>query len=389
MSVDAVTPTPPPVWSPGYAADPHPTHTWLRQHDPLHRDSRSGLTLLSRYADVVAALRSPGLSAAGGQQGRQEANGVTASMLTTDGDEHTRLRIPAQSLLSPGAVRELAPGLAAVTAACVADLGVESDLERDLCAPWATAVLATLLDVPDGPARAELARLVPASRAALSPVPSPLVAGRAARVNHQLGGWLRGHLSRLKASTSDSGAARFARDERLDDAEKVAVLALCVVGGWSPLVDLASSGLQLALTHAPLRAWLGDAQQGASYLEELMRWHSPIPYVARRATEEVTLPSGRLPVGSFVLALLGSANRDESQFEQPDELLPDRLGGQSLALGHGVHYCMGAALVRAALPALLHHATTAHPVAAAATPLTWSREQFPRRVRSTVVRWQP
>lgn len=388
MSVDVGSPRVPELWSAEYAADPHPTLDWLRDHEPLHHDPRSGLTVLTRYDDVAAVLRSPDVSAADGQRGRQERGGVAASMLTTDGDTHHRLRTPAQVLLSPAAVRGLEPTLRRLTDRIVSTLPGEFDLERELCRPWATSVLSELLEVPAGPELDEFARIAPASRAALSPVPSPLVAARARQFNETLGAFLRRRLHRLKSSEPGGGAARLARDERLTDDEKVAVLALCVVGGWSPLADLGSSGIQMALADPAMRSWAADADSATTYLEELVRWHSPIPYVARRARADVDLSSGRLPEGAFVLALLGAANHDPARFTHPHEMRPDR-ATPSLAFGHGVHFCMGAALVRTAIPHLFQAFLTRHLHAGAKESMTWAREQFPRRVRTTTVRCRP
>ncbi len=82
-------------------------------------------------------------------------------------------------------------------------------------------------------------------------------------------------------------------------------------------------------------------------VEELLRYDSPVQMASERyAREELTIAGVRIAPGEMVQALLGSANRDERQFECPDELDITREPNRHLAFGQGVHYCVGAPLAR-------------------------------------------
>jgi cytochrome P450 len=61
---------------------------------------------------------------------------------------------------------------------------------------------------------------------------------------------------------------------------------------------------------------------------------------------ETTLGGKRLPAGAPVVAWIGSANRDELQFERAEEFDVDRAQNRHLAFGHGIHFCLGAPLAR-------------------------------------------
>src|SRR3954470_19002566 len=133
----------PPLFSGAFVRDPWPTYRWLQREAPLYADPASRMTVVTRYADCAAALRAPGLSAAGGQQDRREQAGVPRSMLTTDGAEHDALRRPGMKLLGPAAARRLTADGEAEAGRLVDDAtapGVPVDVLDRIAEPMATAV---------------------------------------------------------------------------------------------------------------------------------------------------------------------------------------------------------------------------------------------------------
>ena len=96
------------------------------------------------------------------------------------------------------------------------------------------------------------------------------------------------------------------------------------------------------------RKLLEDRSKIPAAIEELLRYEAPSQYQIRTATRDVTLHGTTIPAGSAVLLVTGSATRDERMFPDPDRLDIDRERkmGFNLALGYGVHSCLGAALAR-------------------------------------------
>ncbi|WP_198347934.1 cytochrome P450 [Plantactinospora sp. KBS50] len=78
-----------------------------------------------------------------------------------------------------------------------------------------------------------------------------------------------------------------------------------------------------------------------TFVDETLRWASPINHVLRRTTADVTLGGTEIRAGSLVTAWLGSANRDEEVFPEPFRFVPDRSPNQHTAFGFGVHRCIG------------------------------------------------
>lgn len=88
-------------------------------------------------------------------------------------------------------------------------------------------------------------------------------------------------------------------------------------------------------------------QNPGSAIEELLRYTSPLDIASQRfAGEEVTIDSVTIPQGHIVLAMIGSANHDESQFPDPESLDLTRDPNRHVAFGQGAHFCIGAPLAR-------------------------------------------
>jgi cytochrome P450 len=82
-------------------------------------------------------------------------------------------------------------------------------------------------------------------------------------------------------------------------------------------------------------------------VEEALRWASPNQGLFRIVTADTEVAGTPIPAGSTVWVMYGSADHDDRVFEDPEAFRPDRPGvNQHLAFGHGIHFCLGAALAR-------------------------------------------
>jgi cytochrome P450 len=82
-------------------------------------------------------------------------------------------------------------------------------------------------------------------------------------------------------------------------------------------------------------------------IEELLRYESPAPHVARYVTRDVECYGQTVPAGSVVMTLIGAANRDHRQFPPDGDIFDiHRIQRQHLAFSVGTHYCLGSALAR-------------------------------------------
>jgi cytochrome P450 len=81
-------------------------------------------------------------------------------------------------------------------------------------------------------------------------------------------------------------------------------------------------------------------------IEELLRYEPPAPHVARYVARDVEVHGDKVPEGSVMMFLIGSANRDDRRYPDGDRFDIHRAVGQLLTFGFGAHFCLGAALAR-------------------------------------------
>lgn len=139
--------------------------------------------------------------------------------------------------------------------------------------------------------------------------------------------------------------------ERLTDIQIVNVAKVFLVGGNETTMFMLTSALHRLATEPALAQQLRDTPELIEpFLEEILRLEAPAQGLPRFPTRDVEMHGVRIPAGSTVFVLYGSANHDQSVFADPDDLLLDRRArGRSkphLAFSVGPHFCLGARLAR-------------------------------------------
>jgi cytochrome P450 len=353
----------PPAYSPyDYAVheDPYPTYARLRRDAPVYRNEELDFWALSRHRHVLAAFRDVDTySNAYGVSLDPAAFGPHAhrsmSFLAMDPPAHTRLRSLVGRSFTPRRVALLEPRIRQLAVE-----HLEPALERgsfDLIADFAGLlpmdVISELVGVPAAD-RAELRRLadtvlhreegvtdVPPEGAeaalALAAYYADMVAERRRRPREDL-------TSALMAATVDG--------DRLGDDEVVGILFLMVVAGNETTTKLLGNAWYWGWRNpAEVAKPLADASQVPRWVEETLRYDNSTQMLVRVTRREVDVDGVAVPEGSRVLLLIGSANRDEEVFRDPDRYDLDRAapGGDAAKLvsfGGGRHFCMGAPLAR-------------------------------------------
>ena len=136
-------------------------------------------------------------------------------------------------------------------------------------------------------------------------------------------------------------------------------IVLLLIAGNETTTNLIGNAVLALLNHPEaLQAVRQDPSLVPVLVEEALRFDSPVQLMLRHATEDVELSGGKVRQGELVAMLLGSANRDEQQFPEPERFDLHRVERAHLAFGFGTHFCLGAHLARleatAALDVLLN-----------------------------------
>ncbi len=349
-------------------ADPYAAYAALRTAGPVHRiagPDGSPSWLVTRYDDVRRALADPRLSVdkrnalPGNYRGLSLPPALDANLLNMDPPDHTRIRTLVTKAFTAGridALRDPIRRTADVLLEPIAARGA-ADLVPEYAAPLPITVICDLLGVPVE-ARPDFRSWTDTM---LTP-PGPDEA-RAA-----IGAMLRFFAGLIEAKRSapaddlisDLIAARDQEDQLSDD-ELTSLIFLILFAGYENVVHLiGNTTLALLDDRSRWERVRADRSLLPAAIEEVMRYDGPAPLAIRRfPLEDLEIGGVMVPAGETVLLGLASANRDAERFPDADRFDLDRAAGGQLALGHGIHYCLGAPLARVevaiAVDALLDH----------------------------------
>jgi cytochrome P450 len=271
---------------------------------------------------------------------------VVEHMLHADPPDHTRLRRLVNKAFTPRAVARLRPAIEEITDDLLDAMGDagRADLIDALAFPLPIAVISEMLGVP----HTDRDRVREWSRALIS-IDDP-------EAQHRAGLAFGGYLTELVddkrltpgqdmlsglISTSDGG-------DHLTTHEVITMAFLLLVAGHETTVSLIGNAVYSLLRHPEqMRLLRCDRSLLPGAVEEVLRYESPVHIATLRfTTAPVVIGGVEIPPHELVQISLPAANRDASQFPDPDRFDIARDTRGHLAFGHGIHYCVGAPLAR-------------------------------------------
>lgn len=326
--------------------NPYPAYKRIRDTAaPLQMQTLTHASyLITRYADVREVLRNDKFFSS-----RANADGIGIIMGRTiiemDGKEHQRHRNIISPALSPRALRgdfeTRARDIAHELIDEFADDG-HADLVSQFTFMYPLQVFFEILGIPSADQAALHEWAISFTRVGADP-------GGAMSAAEAMGRYLMPVVEdRRKNPTSDL-ISRLANAEvdghRLDDEEIASFLRLLVVAGAETTYHLIGSTVAALLTHREqLEEVRADRSKLINAINETLRWESPVQLVMRETTEATVLGGVELPEAASIVCCIGSANRDERQFDEPERFDISRHPNEHLAFGLGNHYCAGSRL---------------------------------------------
>jgi cytochrome P450 len=134
--------------------------------------------------------------------------------------------------------------------------------------------------------------------------------------------------------------------DRLTDDEILGICFLFLLAGLDTVTDTLECFFAYLAQHPEQRALIvQDPAIIPTAVEELLRWETPVTGVARVAAEDIELGGCPMHKGEHVGISIGSANTDEQELDDADEVILTR-NTKHLAFGAGVHRCLGSHLAR-------------------------------------------
>jgi cytochrome P450 len=357
------------LYSHDFRLTTHETYARMRAESPVHLqpglDGETPIWFVTRYDDVVTVLTDnerfvldPALALTPDElRAREEASPipvddrVNENLLSKDGDDHRRLRRLVTKAFTPRIVEQLRPRIEEIADELIDRVAARGKMELvdDFAFPLPITVIAELLGIP----AEDQGRFREWSNSFVLPPLTPELQEQLARHTDEFVAYLdelfaarraepRGDLVTALVQAEDAG-------DHLSQNELYSMVVLLIVAGHETTVSLVTNAVLALLSHperlAELRA---DPALLPSAVEELLRYDSPVERtITRWVAADVELGGKAIARGDFVVAVVGSANRDPEQFEDADTLdLRRAAAGKHVGFGRGPHYCLGAPLAR-------------------------------------------
>ena len=335
--------------------DPLPIYKRLREEDPVHYMKKYDAWALARFQDIWDASSNDDLIASRGTTPAQlltRDQPVTPMLNVLDPPIHTQLRTVIRKCFMPKHVRALEPVVHKLAGELLDQ--VQEKPEFDAINDWgallsvSTACMAIGLPVEDGPMLTRMVQgffhhdpdsggVTPEGLAALG----------------ELTAYCEDRIKEERKNPSDSEQAlpclaRFDRDgERFSDADAASHTVMLVIGGSETFPKVLASCLRRLWEYPDQRALLAqDPSMAVDAFNEVLRYDMPTQFLGRTARKDVEIGGKTIKAGQPVIFLYASANRDESEFEDPDRFDIRRKAPRFLSFGAGHHACLGTHVAR-------------------------------------------
>ncbi|HRI08804.1 MAG TPA: cytochrome P450 [Nannocystaceae bacterium] len=351
------------IMSPEFFTDPYPHFDRLRRETPVVQVDPMGIWAVTRYDDVNHVLRTPEVfsSAAFQVVFRMLSPAMTEgdttlvdSMIGRDPPEHTRLRRLVSRAFTPEAIKVLEPRIRDLARRLLDSLRgrQEFDLVHDFSMPLPVIVIAEMLGVD--PDRKEDFKRWSDDTVSLSSQPlhqDPDEIERRVKSRQEFHGYFREMIEARRLTPRNDLITALIKANEESDAltadEILGMTVLLLVAGNETTTNLIANAVRQLLQHPDIEARLrANPKLIPNFIEEVLRYDSPVLGLFRLAKEETVLGGQTIPEGAFVLPFFASANRDEKRFTNADRFDIDRDSRGHLAFGYGIHFCLGAPLAR-------------------------------------------
>jgi cytochrome P450 len=355
------------LYSHDFRVSTHETYAHMRAESPVHLqpglDGETPIWFVTRYDDVVALLTDnerfvldPALALTPEELAARLGDGiapdprVNENLLSKDGDDHRRLRRLVTKAFTPRIVEQLRPRIQEIADELidgVADRGC-MELVDDFAFPLPIRVIAELLGIPVE----DQDRFREWSNTFVLPPVTPELQEQAVRHTQEFVEYLAVLFAQRREEPTDDLVSALVRAEdegdHLSENELYSMVVLLIVAGHETTVSLITNAVHALLTHPEQLARLrSDRSLVATAVDELLRYDSPVERaITRWVAADGDLGGRQLRRGDLVVAVVGSANRDEDQFADADVLDLGRAANKHVGFGRGPHFCLGAPLAR-------------------------------------------
>lgn len=348
--------------------DPFPAYAELRREEPVMFDERIGYYVVSRYDDVKATFEDWESFSSENAQAPVRPMGAPAKKIMEEGGftaysglsarvppEHTRLRTVASKAFTPRRYKVLEPAIRENVDIMIDKMlaaGEPGDILSDIANDLPTITILTLFGVPIS--RIPEIKKWSASRALMTW--AELTDEEQIPHAHNLVEYWNFCQEVVAENKANPGRDNLADDllklqaegHEISDHEIASLLYSMLFAGHETTTTLISNSLRMLLSNPETyQALVEDPEKIPGAIDEVLRMAGSIVAWRRKATRDAEIAGVKIPEGSGVLLLMGSANRDASVFENPDVFDIGRENARNhMSFGYGIHFCLGNLLAK-------------------------------------------
>lgn len=347
--------------------DPYPYYREMRERDPVHWSAIAQAWYFTRYRDVFELQDRPDLSVdrietiysylprTNPKRFSDIVEHYNRWLLYRDDDYHDRLKALFLKAMTPRAVERLRPMIKRRVDILLDQLSKQDkfDVYLDFAARIPTQVMLDLLGLPDNDEAMMRHWSDRCSNFLFQPVApdKEAMAQEQRDILDQQQAYFMPRIEERRRNPGDDMISAMAQadagGERLTDLEILATCNMMATAGGGT----SRSAIAMALWRlhqfpdelAKLKKNPGLIDLAA---EEFLRFEAPTQRGIRTAREDFEIGGQNIRKGQILHIMIGAANRDPAQFARPDDIDVTRDPNRHVSLGHGVHYCLGAALAR-------------------------------------------
>ena len=325
------------------ALNPFPWYHHMRESQPIQYQPQYRSWQVFRYDDVQRVL-SDYSAFSSSFSGGQRQDPLSVSVISMDPPRHRQLRNLVTQAFTPRAVAQLSGRITTIVNDLL-DRVIETghmDVVSDLAYPLPVIVIAEMLGIP----QEDRARFKVWSDAVVG-ASYPDGGNPQAEMSEYFLTMIEQRRHEAKDDLISALLNAQIDGQHLNQQELLGFCILLLVAGNETTTNLIGNAFLCFDEHPEVMEQLrAEPALLPGAIEEVLRYRSPVQFMYRRAAANITLGDQEIRAGQMVLAWIGSANRDERQFPNPDVFDIKRTPNRHLAFGHGIHFCIGAPLAR-------------------------------------------
>ena len=347
-----------------FIKNPYPYLKELRNSSPIHYDKLSGLNLITHFEDVKEIQKSKNFSSSEPEDYVKDSDKKLINpkdydyfwkteefnLLNLEGNIHDELRgLVAKAFLNRQ-VQELRPFMETKSNELLNKINHKKfDLLADYAQPYSIAVIGELLGVPEE----DYEKFLYWSHAIvkmydLKVSDENATEAEAAAKDFYI--YMSDLIDEKNNNPKNDMISRLSQvsenNQQLTKDQIICTVILLLNAGHEATVNTIGNSIVALLLNNISTKNLDKKHDIKNIIEELIRWDSPLQFFQRWVLEETVVSGINLSKNSKIAILLGSANRDETAFENPEKIDFERSNLSHTSFGGGVHFCLGAHLAR-------------------------------------------